>query len=134
MNEEQLLILKDELLVDATVDYTGMDDATAKDAVNLADISRNITSMSGKEVKDFIVTTDWDSRTIDQQQILLALFARDDLDPHGIDAHIFTEAMSGAAGSTIADLNAARTELVSRATIRGLPEVSEGAVSHARRI
>ncbi len=117
-----------------TLGYTG-DDAGDAALLNVVNRPRNLTSMSGKQIKDAIVDADWTSRTDAQKQIILALVARDDLDPFGIDAHIFTEAMAGATGSTVADLAALRVETVSR--IRELDigfgdAISEGLVAKAR--
>ncbi len=129
------LALQSELAVDPqALGYTGSDtgDAALLNAVNRP---RNRAVMSGKEIKDAIDTDDWDSRTDAQKQIILALVNRDDLDPFGIDQHIFQEAMTGATGTTIATLAATRVETISR--IRELDigfgdVVSEGHVAKAR--
>jgi hypothetical protein len=90
--------------------------------------------MTGKEVKDQIDQADWDTRTVDQQQTLLSLFARDDLDPFGIDAHIFQESMTGAVGTSVADLAAYRVEAVSRAVELGFGVVTAAEVETAREV
>lgn len=126
--------LKAELLAGHPV--TGAydaDDALAAGQLNVVNRTRNRTSMTGKEVKDQIDQVDWDSRTVDQQQTLLSLFARDDLDPFGIDAHIFQEAMTGALGTSVADLASYRVEDVSRAEELGFGVVSAAEVDSARR-
>ncbi len=129
------LALQSELVGDPEgIGYTN-DVAGDMVLLNTVNRIRNRTSMSGKEIKDAMDTIDWTSRTDAQKQIILALTARDDLDPFGIDQHIFQEAMAGAAGTTIADLATARVETVSR--IRELEigfgdVVSEGQVAKAR--
>lgn len=108
------------------------DNQLAADQLNAVNRTRNRASATGKEIKEQIQTVDWDSRSDAQKQTLLALFSRDDLDPFGIDAHIFTEAMAGATGTTVADLNAWRVEDVSRATELGFPFVTSADVYAAR--
>lgn len=108
------------------------DNQLAADQLNAINRTRNRSTATGKEVKDKIQTVDWDSRTDAQKSTLLSLFARDDLDPFGIDAHIFQEAMAGAAGTSVADLNAWRVEDISRATELGFPFVTAADVDAAR--
>ena len=108
------------------------DNQLAADQLNAVNRTRNRVSATGKEIKEQIQTVDWDSRSDAQKQTLLSLFARDDLDPFGIDAHIFTEAMAGATGTTVADLNTWRVEDVSRATELGFPFVTSADVDAAR--
>jgi hypothetical protein len=110
------------------------DDQLAADQLNLVNRTRNRTSMTGKEVKDQIDQADWDTRTEGQQQTLLSLFARDDLDPFGIDAHIFQESMTGAVGTSVADLAAYRVEAVSRAVELGFGVVTAAEVETAREV
>ncbi len=108
------LALQSELVSDPeTIGYTG-DNAGDAVLLNTVDRPRNRASMTGKEIKDAMDTADWDSRTDAQKQVILSLVTRDDLDPFGIDQHILQEAMSGAVGTTIATLAAARVETISR--------------------
>ncbi len=129
------LALQAELVGDPqALGYTG-DDAGDAALLNIVNRPHNRSSMTGKEVKDAVDIADWDTRTDAQKQIILALVNRDDLDPFGIDQHIFQEAMTGAVGTTIATLATARVETVSR--IRELDidfgdAVSEGHVAMAR--
>lgn len=109
-----------------------VDNQLAADEINAVNRTRNRTSATGKEIKDQIQTVDWNSRSDAQKAQLLSLFARDDLDPFGIDADIFTEAMSGHTGTTVADLNAWRVEDISRATELGFPVVTSADVYAAR--
>jgi len=125
--------IKAELDADTLVrGYAGMTDEEATDDLNTAYRSRNRTSMTGKEVKDAIDTGEWDSRSAAQRQELLAMVARDDLDPFGIDAHILTEAMTGAGGVTVAALAAARVETISRAQELWGMDLVVGDIQHAR--
>lgn len=113
--------------------YSGMTDQQIADNMNAVDRTRNRTQMTGKEVKDRIVVSEWDSRTDAQKQIVLAMCNRDDLDPFGIDAQIFQDAMAGAT-NTINALIAYRVEDISRAEeIFGAP-VDVAAIESARLI
>lgn len=107
--------LKSEIETDPlTRGYSGMTDQQIADDLNTVYRTRNRSVMTGKEVKDRIDTTEWNSRTDAQKQIILALCNRDDLDPFGIDAQIFQDAMAGAT-NTLASLNSYRVESISRA-------------------
>ena len=112
--------------------YAAMTDQEIADDMNTVYRTRNRVSATGKEIKDQIQTADWASRTDAQKSQLLALFARDDLDPFGIDADIFIEAMSGHTGTTVADLNAWRVEDISRAEEIGCAGVNVAAIVSAR--
>ncbi len=129
------LVLQNELATDpSTLGYTGDDVADAA-LINVIDRPRDRTSMTGKEVKDVIDSAEWVTRTDHQQQIILQLAARDDLDPFGIDEDIMIEAMSGAGGLTLAALASARVETISRIAELDIGfgnEVSEGQIAKAR--
>lgn len=127
-------VLKTEIDTDPlTRGYAGMTDQQVADSLNAVNRTRNRASMTGKEVKDRIDTVDWDTRTDAQKSQLLSLFARDDLNPFGIDAHIFQEAMTGAAGTSVSDLSTYRVENISRGEELGLGTVSSADVDSARR-
>jgi|TARA_Y100000310_G_C20544576_1_gene744977 hypothetical protein len=99
-----------------------MDDAALLVSINLADISRNITSMSGRDVKSHIDATEFAGKTEAQKQQVIELLKRDDLNLHGLDKEILVD-IFGASTTTTA-LAAARTELVSPATLAGLGVVT----------
>lgn len=127
--------LKAEIDTDSLVrGYVGFTDQQVADDMNTVYRTRNRAAVTGKEVKDQIVTADWNSRTDAQKSQLLALFARDDLDPFGIDADIFTDAMTGAVGTSVADLAAYRVESVSRAEELGFGTVTSAEIETARQV
>lgn len=127
-------VLKNEISGDPLVrGYSGMTQQQVADDMNTVYRTRNRASMTGKEVKDRITTVDWASRSDAQKSQLLAMSARDDLDPFGIDADIFTEAMTGHVGTTVADLNTYRVEDVSRAEELGLGVVTVTAIESSEK-
>ena len=125
--------LRAELINDPlTRNYTAMTNQQVVDSLNAVDRTRNRASMTGKEVKDRIDVTEWDARTDAQKQIILALCNRDDLDPFGIDAQIFQDAMAGAT-NTLAALTSYRVEDISRAQEIGFANgINISAVEAAR--
>ena len=113
--------------------FGALSDADAAVELNAVDKSFDVPIMSGKEVKENIDATEWAALADPAKQIVLALVARDDLDPHGVDASIFLDAMpSGANPITTAALNASRTLTRSTADINGLGTVLESHVAVAR--
>lgn len=117
------LALKNEIDSDPLArGYAAMTDQEIADDLNTVYRTRNRSVATGKEIKDMIQTADWDSRSEAQRNTLLSLFARDDLDPFGIDAHIFQEAMTGATGTSVADLAAWRVEDISRGVELGFAQ------------
>lgn len=129
-----LQVLKNEIDTDPLArGYSGMTDQQVADSLNTVDRTRNRSFMTGKEVKDRIDTGEWAARTDAQKQIVLSLVTRDDLDPFGIDATIFQDAMAGAT-TTLANLNTYRVEDVSRGVELGLGVVADYNVYAARSI
>lgn len=117
-------LLKTEIDTDPLViGYSGMTDQQVADSLNAIDSSYtyNIPSFTGKQVKQAFASNagEWAALSDANKQIILSLCARDDLDPHGVDASIFANAAAGAT-NTIAALNAARTVNVSRAVELGI--------------
>lgn len=126
-------VLKNEIVTDPlTRGYGAMSNQAAADDLNTVYRTRNRSVMTGKEVKDRIDLGEWATRTDAQKQIVLALCNRDDLDPFGIDATIFQDAMAGAT-LTLAALNTYRVEDISRAEELGLGTVTAANVDTARR-
>jgi|SRR5210317_173730 len=107
------------------------DHQLAADQVNALNRTRNRSVMSGGEVKKEIDTAEFNALTDGQKQIILAMCARDDLDPFGLDADV-VQNIFPPAGVTITALQAARVESISRATELGLPFVSAADVAAAR--
>lgn len=125
--------LRAELDTDPLVrGYGAMTDQQAADDLNTVYRTRNRSNMTGKEVKDRIDVTEWGARTDPQKQIVLALCNRDDLNPFGIDATIFQDAMTGAT-NTLAALNTYRVENISRGEELGFGVLTAAHIDTARR-
>lgn len=125
--------LHDEIMVDElNRGYAGMTDAEVAADLNTVYRTRNKQSMSGDEVFQQTVPAEFDALSEDHQQLWMAFCGRDRINPFAtanvqLVVHIF-----GSGSTTIANLQDARVEDISRAVELGLGEVSEGAVNHAR--
>ncbi len=110
-----------------------MTDAQAMTSLNTLDRSRNKATMSGREVINAFSgnKTEWDALSATNQDRIISLCSRAELDPFGIDKDIFQDAAAGAT-NTLADLNAARVETISRGDEIGFGLVLEGHVTYAR--
>jgi len=92
------------------------DDALAADQMNEKNIERNKTSMSGRELADNIVNAEYVPLTDAKKSQLLALVGATNIDPFGLAAHVIIDVFEVGA-QTIINLQAARKEIVSHATI-----------------
>ena len=110
-----------------------MTDQQVADSLNDT-IDRNVnkTTVAGSAVLRQIDATEFNSKTADQKNDVLALCAIGDLDPFGIGADIIQDIFG--ASTTVTDLQAFRVDTVSRATELGLGTVSVGHVEFARRL
>lgn len=126
--------LKAELLAGHPVTGTyNADDALAAAELNLANVSRNRTSMTGREVAAEIVEADYAAVTEAQKAQVLALIASDDIDPFGFAVNVIKD-IFGTPSATVTALAAARMETVSQATAIDLGEVKVGHVQESRRL
>jgi len=110
-----------------------VDDEEAAAQLNVINISRNRTSMTGREVADEIVNADYDALSEGNKTKVLALVASDTLDPFGFGANTVKD-IFGAGSATLTALALARVETISRAVELGLGEVTPGRVEEARRL
>lgn len=127
-------IIKTEIDTDPLArGYSGMSDQEIADDMNTAYRERNRTSMTASEVYNLIDQTDWAGVVdpADRQEIWDILHLGDNINPFGREAARFL-AIFGGGSATIAALNAARKELISRATELGLSRVKVGHVQEAK--
>lgn len=100
-----------------------MTDTQLLTSLNTADIPRDRTSMTGREVKGAVVKADYIALTDAKKEQLIQLIKRDDLDLFGLDKDILVDIFG--AGETADALLAARVESISRATEIGWGTVTE---------
>lgn len=131
--------LKAELLAGHPV--TGAYDAdnqVAADQLNAVNRTRNRTSMSGDEIFNAAVPSEYaaldngSGNTPDQQGLFMSFCGRTEVDPFASNNVQFITNMFGAGSGTVTALQAARVESVSRAQELGLEGVHGGHVRTAR--
>ena len=95
--------------------YGAMTDADASTRINLVDRPRNRTTMSGDEVFQSVESLAvWNGLTADQRGEFLSFCARDSIDPFGTMNVSLVVSIFGPGSPTVANLQSARVELVSR--------------------
>lgn len=113
--------------------YTGMTDVEVANSLNdTEDRPRNKASMSGREVMDEVVDSEYDGLTSAQKTQFISLTSGGDLDPFGFAANVVKN-IFGNPSNTLTALAAARVELVSRAEELGFGEVTFQQVWEIRR-
>lgn len=128
----QYALMKTELLTDPLVrNYAGM---THKQA--LADIyalvrQRNRTSMSGRDVANEVVSSQYDALTNTKKSQFLSLIGSNDLDPFGLAVTVVKD-IFGAGSTTVNNLATARVETVSRVVELDLGSPGLGNIVEAR--
>lgn len=131
----QLDILKTELTTDPLGrGYSGMTDAQAADSLNVADRAFDRTSLSGSEIYNALVPSEFQSLTAAQKEFVRDVFSLGD----AIDVSTGTNARTvllsafGAGTTTRINLGALVASTRSRADELGLSRVREGTVADAR--
>ncbi len=125
-------VLKTVLLVGHPV--TGAfnaDSMLAADELNAINVSRDRTSMTGREVAAEIVDAAYDGLTAEQKSQVLSLVSSTDIDPFGFAANVVKD-IFGPGSLTVSALGSARVETVSHAVAEGLGFVWPGHVEQAR--
>jgi hypothetical protein len=111
--------------------YASMGDQEIADSMNALTRTRNRASMSGSEVINSVVATEYAALTAANKQLLWDLVHLGQLNPFGVEATLMVSVF-GAGSQTIAALAAKRVETVSRAQELGLERVSVGYIGKAR--
>lgn len=119
--------------------YAGMTDAQVAANLNIVYRTRNRTSMTGDEVFQATVPAEYNAlpdgsanNTTDDQAHWLAFCGRAEIDPFATANVQFVTSIFGGGSGTVAALNAARVENVSRGVELGLGTVGEGDVWDVR--
>ena len=109
-----------------------VDDALAADEFNVANIVRNKTSMTGREVASKIVESEYNALTADKKNQTISLVSSDTLDPFGFAVFVIKDIFT-AGSDTVAALAASRTETISYAKDQSLiGKVKHGHVETVR--
>ncbi len=127
-----LLILKTELL--SGHPDTGMydsNDLLASIQLNFKNRTRNIISLTGSEILNVIVKTDFNNLSVNDQQRIWNILHLEVINPFGIEAAMFVD-IFGSNSNTITTLKLLRKENISRATEIGLNKIKTGDVERAR--
>lgn len=93
--------------------YAAMTDQQLLTSLNTADRNRNRTSVTGREIRDRVVNTEYDALSDVKKEQFLALTAAENLDPFGLAANVI-KGIFGVGSTTLSNLAVARTELISR--------------------
>ncbi len=125
--------LKAYMITEVTT-FGELNDADAATELMAKDKTHDLRVMSGKVVKAAFEgeATEWTDIGPEGRSEILSLTARDDLDPHGVDALIFQQAIGPNAPNALGKLVAARTITTSMADIESFGEVKELDVFRAR--
>lgn len=102
--------------------YAAMADQQLLDSLNLADLPRNRTSMTGREVKAAFNVDEYNALSATKKQQAIELTNRDDLNLFGMDRDILVD-IFGAGSITVANLAAARVKTISPGVEIGWGEV-----------
>ena len=133
-------VLKDELANDPlTRGYLGMTDEEAAADLNTSYRTRNRTSMTGDEIAQAADPAEFDAlddgsvnNTADVKSHWLALCGRPEIDPFATANVQLVISIFGAASASVANLQTARVESITRAAELGLSTVKVGHVTVAR--
>ncbi len=133
--------LKDELANDPLArGYLGMTNEEAATDLNTSYRTRNRTSMTGDEIAQAADPAEFNglddgsaNNTADVKGHWLALCGRETIDPFAAANVQLVVAIFGGGSTTVANLNAARVESITRAVELSLPFVKPGHVEFARR-
>jgi len=124
--------LKDEIASDPlSRGYASMSDLQVADSLNDITRTRNRPTMTASEVMNQINLAEFGSLTTTQEQQIWDVLHIGEINPFGVEATIFIN-LFGGGSATIANLQLARVESISRVTELGLGHVREGTVTRAR--
>ena len=111
--------------------YSGMTNLEIANDLNVVYCTKNKTSMTGSEILNNIVISEWTPLTDAQKRTVWDVVHLSDINPFGVEAQLLI-AVFGAGSDTIAALAEARKYDVSRAQELGIQYVYEGHVIDAK--
>ena len=112
--------------------YPAMSDAEAATNLNAVNRERNRTSMSGSEVLNAVDDTEWGALSDADKQTVWNIVHLGDVNPFGVEARLMVSVFDAEESPTIAALQVARKDPVSRATELGLGLIYPAHVTQAR--
>jgi hypothetical protein len=107
------------------------DNQIAADQINAVNVERNKTSMTGREMAENIDDAEYDILADVKKSQIISLTGASDIDPFGFVANVLKDVFT-VGSTTITNLQAARVETVSQATVLGLGFVYPGHIEAAR--
>ncbi len=122
-------ILAGELALPA---YSGLSDQAAAAALNAANISVDVHTISGSDVFEATTQTDYAALTATQKNLYHAIMGMDSITVRGSNTRAALLAMFGAGTQTRTNLGALQTRMMSRAEQIGLGRVEAGQVQMVR--
>jgi len=124
-------ILSDEITNDPEgFGYAAMADLDAANAMNVVNRLRDRTLMTGSELLGHADVAEYNALSDAKKDNWLSLCGVDSIDPFGSGVQVVVDIWGGGS-QTIANLQAARVETISRAQELGIT-VNEGDINHAR--
>ena len=119
-------ILKEEIVSDPLGrGYSGMTPQQIADSLNTINRTKSVQTVSGQDIFEAIVPTEFVALTADQKNLLYAIIGMDTIRVNGTNTRTALLSMFGVGTTTRANLAALQTVPVSRAVELGLGIVTE---------
>jgi hypothetical protein len=132
IGRDNLLVLKDEINTDPlTRGYAGMSDLEIAVDLKVNYRQRNRDSMTGSEVLNAIVKSEYAALTDAEKDGVWQLIHLGELNPFGFETDLMVD-IFGEVSATITALQAARKEATSREAELGLPRIYARDVAKAK--
>jgi len=109
-----------------------VDDAIAAVEINVENINQPVTLLTGEQLFDATVKTEFAGLTEAKQTMWVTFCNRAAINPYGSANVDFVKFIFGAASATVTALIALRTKKVSHATDEGFTRVRPGTITEAR--
>lgn len=126
-------VLTSELVDDPeSLGYASMTDEEATVSLNGLTRVRNVVSVSGQDIFEAVVPTEYNALTADQKALLLGIIGMGEILVNGTNTKAALLAMFGVLSTTRTNLAALQIEAISRAMELGLGRVKVGYVQITR--
>ena len=111
--------------------YSGMSDSAVAIDMNTSYVSQNRTSMTGSEIVNAVVISEFNGLSADDKQLFWDIVHLGTINPFGVEATILTSVFGGGS-DTIMALAVARVVTITRANELGLGTVKTGYIEKVR--